>query len=258
MSETLFPVDAKGQHTFEVELDVFSGPFSVLLSLISKKKLDVTTVALAAVTDEFIAYVRAIRSIDLSVMSEFLVVAATLLDLKIHRLLPHEDADEEDYELLEQRDLLFAKLLQYRAFKEVAADFGARLQEQARSFPRRVPLEDQYAQALPEIRLSIGAEELAMLAVQAFTRSPDQDVAVTHMHDPLVPVASQVAYVREQLTAFESVTFAALCAGAPNMATVVSRFLAILEMIRNREIYVEQAEPLGSITISVDRGGNGQ
>lgn len=251
MDEALFPVDDKGQQAFAVELDVFQGPFSVLLSLIAKKRLDVTTVALSEVTDEFIAFVGRQSKLDLSQISEFLVVAATLLDLKLAMLLPHSEPDDEVFEVLEQRDLLFAKLLQYKAFKEVAGDFAQVLTRELRSVARDVPLEEQYAQAVPEVRLSIGVEDLAMLAVQAFTRDASEpEVAISHLHNPLVSVASQVIVIREAL-AGGGRTFSDLCQGAPNLATIVSRFMAILELIRGREIVVEQREALAPLVITL-------
>lgn len=251
MIDALFPVDEHGYQAFAVELDVFSGPFSLLLSLIAKKKLDVSTVALAEVTDEFIAFVNQHSDMDLSATSEFIVVAATLLDLKLARLLPHEDDAELDFELLEQRDLLFAKRLQYRAFKDVAADFFDRLASQARAFPRDVPMEEQYAQALPEVRLSVGGEELALLAVHAFSRDHEAAVVpLAQLHDPLVSVRSQIDVVAHLLASRGSATFRELCESAPNRATIVSRFMAILEMMRNRQVVVEQEEPLGPLIIA--------
>ncbi|MCI1675496.1 MAG: segregation/condensation protein A [Ancrocorticia sp.] len=248
--EPLFLSDDRGASTFAVELDVFSGPFSVLLSLIAKKKLDVTEVALAAVTDEFIAYVSSLREYDLSVVSEFLVVGATLLDIKLAHLLPHETRDEEEFEYIEQRDLLFARLLQYRAFKEVAADFGRRLEAQSLRVARAVPLEEQYARALPEVRLPIGIEDLALLAVAASRNKEEPLLPIAQLHDPLVSVSSQVQYVRDHIGARPR-TFADLCADAPNRATVVSRFMAILEMMRHGEIMVTQEQPLGPLLIGL-------
>ena len=252
MDEALFPVDENGAQTFAVELDVFSGPFSVLLSLIAKRRLDVTTVSLSEVTDEFIAYVRSQDSLDLSQVSEFLVVAATLLDLKLARLLPHDEETSEDFELLEQRDVLFAKLLQYRAYKEVAADFREVLNQQSMAIARKVPLEPMYLSLLPDVELHLAPEELAMLAVQAMTRDVDSpEVTLTHMHNPVVSVASQVEYILDRLVRGDRVSFASLCADAANYATVVSRFMAILDLIRNGRISIQQDEPLGVILITL-------
>lgn len=242
--------DGGADDEFAVELDVFSGPFSVLLSLIARKRLDITEVALAEVTDEFIAFVHSRPELELSQVSEFLVVAATLLDMKAARLLPRDSDDEEDLELLEQRDLLFAKLLQYRAFKDIARDIAAALAEQALYAPRNVPMEETYAQAVPEVTMSITLADFAALAAAAFTREHSApEVSVEHLHAPLVPVASQVEYIQARLTSGDKVTFTALCADAPDMPTVVSRFLAILELLRTGRIDIEQSEALGSLVI---------
>ena len=242
---------------FAVELDVFSGPFSVLLSLIARKRLDVTEVALAEVTDEFLAFVRSRPELDLSRVSEFLVVAATLLEMKAARLLPRDSQEEEDLELLERRDLLFAKLLQYRAFKEVARDIASTLAEQALCVPRSVPLEERYAQAVPAVTVSIGLADFAALAAAAFVREHrEPEVSVEHLHAAPVPVASQVEYIASRLAAGERLAFADLCADAADMPTVVSRFLAVLELLRAGRIDVEQSEALGALVlVAVDPPG---
>lgn len=234
---------------FSVELDVFSGPFEVLLSLIAKKKLDVTEIALAQVTDEFLEFVKAQDDLNLSEASQFLVVAATLLDLKAARLLPHDEADEEIIELLEARDLLFAKLLQYRAFKEVAADFAIRLAAQSLAFPRDVPLESQFRTALPELKINFSLDDLARFAAEAFSRKPDT-VRLDHLHDPLVPVESQIKYIRSTLVPGDRTSFTHLCANTKSVPTVVSRFLAVLELLRNGEITIEQESPLAPLYLT--------
>lgn len=242
--EDLFSSDG-----FAVDLDVFSGPFEVLLSLISRKKLDITEVSLAEVTDEFVAFVRAQDEADLSQMSEFVLVAATLLDMKAARLLPHDESEDEDLELLGARDLLFAKLLQYKAFKDVAADLAATLGVQSLSHPREVPMEVRFRRMLPEVDLRINLDDLARMAARAFTRTP-HEVTLDHLHDPLVPVESQVAYLRERLIVGDRVSFRELCREAHSVSLVVSRFLAVLEMLRNREVDVAQEGPLAALYVT--------
>lgn len=234
---------------FEVDLDIFSGPFEVLLQLITKRRLDVTEVALAEVTDDFLAFVHAHEDLALSELSEFLVVAATLLDIKAARLLPQDEAEDEDFELLEARDLLFAKLLQYRAFKEVAADIATRMNQQSLAFPRDVPLEKQFRDLLPEVMLTISVDDLAVIAAQAFSRTPET-VNFSHLHDPLVPVDSQVILLRERMVIGDKLSFTTLCKDARNVPTVVSRFLAVLEMLRGGEIAIEQDGPLQPLFIT--------
>ncbi|WP_216379320.1 segregation and condensation protein A [Arcanobacterium phocae] len=235
--------------SFAVNLDVFSGPFDVLLSLIGKHKLDVTDVALSQVTDEFIAFIQRQDSAVLEHMSEFVVVAATLLDIKAARLLPRTNDDDDELEaIFEARDLLFAKLLQYRAFKKVAAELAQKMSVQSLSFPRDVPLEESFRSILPEVDLRLGTVDLAILAAGALFRRPDE-VMIDHIHDPLVPVASQITVIRERLAHGERVSFSQLCADARNVPTVVSRFLAVLEMLRNGEVVIEQEGPLQPLFI---------
>ena len=242
------PELADESRPFAVTLDVFSGPFEVLLSLITRKKLDITEVALAQVTDEFLAFVASQSEADLSEVSQFLVVAATLLDLKAARLLPHEEIEEEDLELLEARDLLFAKLLQYRAFKEVAADLAARFAQQWLYVARDVPLEPQYKAALPQLELALTPQYLAMLAAQAMSRK-EPTIGLSHIHAPLVSVESQVALIRDRLVVGDRMSFTQLCADAREVPIVVARFLAVLDLLRRGEIEIEQAGALEPFTV---------
>lgn len=245
--------DAPG-HDFEVHLENFSGPFDLLLGLISKHELDITEVALAQVTDEFIAAVRAAETRqepwDLGRLSEFLVVAATLLDLKAARLLPSGEVESaEDLQALEARDLLFARLLQYRAFKEAAAAVGERLRAQARSVPRLVPLEPHLAALLPELVLQIGPEDLALLAAHALRPRPVPVVSVAHLHASKVSVREQGEVLVDRLRRAGSGTFRALVADAGSTAVVVARFLALLELFREAAVAFDQVTALGELTI---------
>src|SRR5215469_6436183 len=208
---------------FEVHLDVFEGPFDLLLALISKHKLNITEVALSQVTDEFIAYISE-RSDDwdLDQVSYFLVVAATLLDLKAARLLPSgEVEDEEDLALLEARDLLFARLLQYRAYKEVAATFAARMTAAARRFPRRVPLEPRFAGLLPEVLLGLGPAEFARLASLALTPKPPPKVDTQHIHAPVISIRDQAKVLATLLRELGRASFRRLTADATGSYEVV-------------------------------------
>lgn len=239
---------------FEVHLAVFEGPFDLLLGLISKHKLDITEVALAKVTDEFIGWIKAYREIngtdwDLAKASEFLVVAATLLDLKAARLLPSADGpDEEDLALIEARDLLFARLLQYRAFKGIAAVFEARMADRARRMPRQVGLEPQLAELLPELIFGITPDQLAALAAKALTPRPDIGIGLDHLHAPAVSVREQAAIVVERLRHSGTVSFRALVADA-EIGVVVARFLALLELYREGAVAFEQVDALGELSI---------
>src|SRR3984885_5750484 len=243
------PSQASG---FEVHLDVFEGPFDLLLALISKHKLDITEVALSQVTDEFIAYIRQ-RSggWDLDQVSYFLVVAATLLDLKAARLLPSgEVEDEEDLALLEARDLLFARLLQYRAYKEVAAVFAGRMAAAAKRFPRRVPLEPRFAALLPEVLFAIGPQEFAALAARALTPKVPPTVSVDHIHAAFVSIREQAVLIAGRLRGLGRASFRQLSSGATGNYEIVASFLALLELYREDGVAFEQVSPLGDLYVT--------
>jgi len=240
---------------FRVDLgEVFEGPFDLLLNLISKHKLDVTEVALSKVTDEFIAYLRSQSregsQWDLEETTEFLVVAATLLDLKTARLLPSgEVEDEEDLALLEARDLLFARLLQYRAYKEVAAVFAARMAGERGRVPRAVGLEPELAGLLPEVLLGLGAPELAELAGRALAPKPAPAIPVAHLHAPRVSVREQATVVVAALRRTGASTFRSLTAECDSTLVVIARFLALLELYRENLVSFDQVAPLGELTV---------
>jgi segregation and condensation protein A len=242
------PSDSSG---FMVRLANFTGPFDLLLQLIGKHKLDVTEVALHQVTDEFISYIRAMgNDWDLDEASEFLVIAATLLDLKAARLLPAAAVeDEEDLALLEARDLLFARLLQYKAFKEAAAAISAMEAAAARRWPRSVQLEPQYAEALPDLVLGIGPERLHALAVKAFTPKAPPVVSIDHVHMVRVSVREHAQQVREMLMRAGTASFRTLCADCQSTLEVVARFLALLELFREGSVAFEQVQALGELTV---------
>ncbi|HEX5089426.1 MAG TPA: ScpA family protein [Nocardioides sp.] len=250
------PVDAAESAGFEVRLDNFEGPFDLLLSLISKHKLDITEVALSRVTDEFIAHVKAAGSPgdpgqwDLEQTSSFLLVAATLLDLKAARLLPQGDVeDEEDLALLEARDLLFARLLQYRAFKGIASVLQERLAGESRRYPRSVGLEERFATLLPEVLIGIGLDQFAALAAKALEPKPVPEVSLQHIHANRVSVREQAVVVVERLRRQGTMTFRALCGDSPDTLTTVARFLALLELFREGAVGFDQVTPLGELTV---------
>ncbi|WP_221359526.1 segregation and condensation protein A [Streptomyces beigongshangae] len=244
------PGDA-GDGVFTVRLVNFEGPFDLLLQLISKHKLDVTEVALSRVTDEFMAHVRAMGpDWDLDRTTEFLVVAATLLDLKAARLLPSAEVeDEADLALLEARDLLFARLLQYRAYKEIADIFTRRLDEEARRHPRTVGLEAHHAALLPEVVIRIGADGFAGLAVKAMQPRPKPQVYVDHIHAPLVSVQEQAAIVVARLRESGEASFGSLVEDTEDTLTVVARFLALLELYREKAVALDQEQALGDLVV---------
>lgn len=236
---------------FSVKVGDFEGPFDLLLQLISKHKLEVTELALHSVTDEFIAYIRAQGSTwDLDEASGFLVVAATLLDLKAARLLPSgEVEDEEDLALLEARDLLFARLLQYRAYKEVSGLFAARMAGAAKRYPRTVGLEPQFAALLPEVLIEIGRDQFAALAAKALAPKPVEQVSISHVHVQRVSVREQATILIDRLRRHRTTTFRALVQDCDSTLLVIGRFLALLELYREQVVVFEQLTPLGDLTI---------
>ena len=247
---------AASEDEFTVHLTNFTGPFDLLLQLISKHRLDVTEVALSKVTDEFVAHIKAMQlargatSWDLDQTSSFIVVAATLLDLKAARLLPQgEVEDADDLALLEARDLLFARLLQYRAFKLVSGWIARTLDTQARRHPRQGGLEERFASLLPDVELAGFADLIAVLAGRALTPKEAPLVSLEHLHAPLVSVREQAEEIVRRLREHPAITFRALTADASDRLVVVARFLALLELFREQAVSFEQLTPLGELTV---------
>lgn len=242
-------VEQSAKLGFSVSLKNFEGPFDLLLGLISKHKLDITEVALSTVTNEFIAYIRKLGG-DLEQTTQFLVVASTLLDLKTARLLPQAEVeDEDDLALLEARDLLFARLMQYRAYKLVAAVMSDRMAGERRRFPRAVDLEPRFAQLLPEVLIGIGPEDLAQLAAAAFAPKVEPILSLAHLHAAQVSVREQAHLIVDRLRRAHQMTFRSLTADATDTVTKVARFLAVLELFREGVISFDQATPLGDLHI---------
>lgn len=244
------PVEGDGR--FKVKLTNFEGPFDLLLQLISQHTLDVTEVALHTVTDDFIAHIRALGdSWDLDETTEFLVIAATLLDLKAARLLPAGDVeDEDDLALLEARDLLFARLLQYRAYKQVAALFAELEQGAYRRYPRSVALEPRYEGLLPEVMLGVSPVRFAEIAAAVFQPKAAKMVSVAHIHQHRVSVREHAELLRSRLVAAGTATFAELVSDCSETMDVVARFLALLELYREKVLAFEQPDPLGPLQVT--------
>lgn len=240
---------------FSVHLTNFDGPFDLLLQLISRHKMDITEVALSTVTDEFIAFIRGLElsgeGWQLDQATEFLVVAATLLDLKAAKLLPSgEVEDEEDLALLEARDLLFARLLQYRAFKEIAATFNQRIEAFDKTFARVVSLDPALSSLLPEVLIGVGAPRFAAIAERVLTPKSAPVVAVEHLHSALVSVTEESKLVVEALRKGRTLSFRSLIADASSTLVVVARFLALLDLYRQGALRFNQVVALGDLQIS--------
>ena len=240
---------------FSVHLENFDGPFDLLLQLISRHKMDITEISLSLVTDEFIAFIRSLEASGegwrLDQATEFLVVAATLLDLKAARLLPSGEVDdEEDLALLEARDILFARLLQYRAFKEIAATFSERIITADKFFPRVVALDPTLSALLPEVLIGVGPQRFAAIAERVLTPKTIPLVSVEHLHLPLVSVAEESRLVVEALRRSKSMSFRNLVSDADNTLVVVARFLALLDLYRQGVLRFDQVVALGELQIS--------
>ncbi|WP_338180500.1 segregation/condensation protein A [Jatrophihabitans sp.] len=239
-----------GDGAFHVRLENFEGPFDLLLSLITRRQLDVTEVALSQVTDEFITYLAGSARWDLGQATEFLVVAATLLDLKAARLLPSAEVeDEEDLALLEARDLLFARLLQYRAYKLAAAYLGELERTEGRRYGRAVELESRFAELLPEVLIGLAPADFAALAALALAPRPIPTVATDHVHAPKVSVREQMAILRDRLRRAGSATFRTLVADCASTMDVVGRFLGLLELYRDGVVAFDQVEALTELRV---------
>jgi segregation and condensation protein A len=248
---------------FSVHLDNFDGPFDLLLQLISRHKMDITEVSLSIVTDEFIAFIRSLEASGegwrLDQATEFLVIAATLLDLKAARLLPSgEVEDEEDLALLEARDILFARLLQYRAFKEIAATFAAQIEAADKSFARVVALDPALSALLPEVLIGVGASRFAAIAERCLTPKSPPVVAVHHLHSSSVSVAEESKRVVEALRAGRTLSFRNLISDADSTLVVVARFLALLDLYRQGVLRFDQVMALGELQISWTGSDSGE
>jgi segregation and condensation protein A len=249
------PEETPAESGFSVHLSNFDGPFDLLLQLISRHKLDITEVSLSLVTDEFISFIRKLEESgegwQLDQATEFLVIAATLLDLKAARLLPSgEIEDEEDLAILEARDILFARLLQYRAFKEIAASFQDAILAADKSFPRVVALDPALASLLPEVLIGVGAQRFAAIAERVLTPKTPPVVAVEHLHSALVSVAEESRSVVDALRKSRTLSFRNLIQGADSTLVVVARFLALLDLYRQGALRFEQVVALGELQVT--------
>lgn len=235
---------------FAVSLDVYSGPFDVLLGMIAGNRLELTEVSLSAITEEFLEYVRGMDvARNMEAASSFIDVASILVEAKSAALLPGDEdggRDERSMEALRERDLLFARLLQYRAFKQAADDFRARLAANSGRFPHPAVMDAGMSALLPELVWTLTPEDLARLAAQAFANAPASEVSVHQLHMPMVDLRAQSMLVRDRLRALPaggSMTFAELTADAAGAIEVVARFLAVLAFFKQGVLQFKQAGP---------------
>lgn len=253
VTETMPPEGTEPERdSFRVDLDVFQGPFDLLLQLITRRELDITEVALSEITDEFISHVAQIDSTeDLNRATEFIVVAATLLDMKLVSLLPQGDyVDAEDVAILEARDLLFARLLQYRAYRAAGLWFTAQFGVEDTRHTRTVPLEQKYRERIPDLVWTTSLDDFAALATLALTPKVIPTVGLDHLHAPLVSIREQASILVERLRAGLRMTFRELVADAEGKGVLVARFIAVLELYRRAAVELEQETPLGELTVT--------
>jgi len=235
---------------YVVRTEVFEGPFDLLLHLIARQRVDIWQVSLSRITEDYLAEVRRMRQLNLEVATEFLVVAATLLELKAARLLPAPDADPDEAETaLEERDLLFARLLQYRAYKQAAELFGERMAEQAAYLARRVGAEDVLKGLALDLLTGVEPAELARLAAGALTPSPQPEVRTSHIAPPKLSVAEAVADLAVRLRERGSSSFEELVGGTALPIEVVVGLLALLELYKRSLVEIEQTATFGAIAV---------
>ncbi|NEG95784.1 segregation/condensation protein A [Bifidobacterium sp. SMB2] len=238
---------------FTVDLEAYQGPFDVLLGLLANKRLELTEVSLSAITEEFLHHLDVLdfeRNMDEA--SAFIDVASVLIEAKSAALLPSDDEDEPDghgMDALRERDLLFARLLQYRAFKQAGEDFRRRLADNAGGMPHPGGAVDVVAEP-PELVWTVTPERLAGLAAHALANAPASEVSLRQLHVPLVDLRQQAAIVRTRLRSLpagESLTFAELTADAETRLQVAARFLALLAFFKHGVVQFRQDEPYAAL-----------
>jgi segregation and condensation protein A len=242
--------------SYTVSVGAFEGPFDLLLHLIARHKVDIYDVSLSQITDDYMTVLRQMDVLDLDVTTEFLVVAATLLELKAARLLPGEDDPELEELALEARDLLYARLLDYRTFKEASAWLGARLGAHRGYLPREVGLEAPFTRVVPDAPLPVGAGELAALAARALAERGEPIVDVSHLQPVRMTVREAAAMVVDELDRADgAATFVELTAGCRHRIEVVVFFLALLELYKFEHVELEQPERFGDLRVRLVRAG---
>jgi len=242
---------------FRVNLEVYSGPFDALLGMIANNKLELTEVSLSSITEEFLTYVRGLDfTKNMDEASAFLDIASILVEAKSVAILPSgEDNqyDEQSLEALRERDLLFARLLQYRAYKQAAGDFQARIAANAGRFPHPAAMDEGIAAMLPELVWTLTPLELAQLAAQVIANAPASEVSIHQLHVPLVDLRAQSLVVRDRLIAAleskgdQSMSFSELTRDCTSRIEVVARFMAVLVFFKQGVLQYQQDGPFAEL-----------
>ena len=254
MSETLVSqqeeVEAAIGSGFQVNLEVYSGPFDALLGMIANNKLELTEVSLSSITEEFLAYVRGLDfTKNMDEASAFLDVASILVEAKSVAILPGgEENHEQSLEALRERDLLFARLIQYRAYKQAAGDFRARFAANSGRFPHPAYMDEGIQAMLPELVWTLTPAELAKLAAQVIANAPASEVSVHQLHVPLVDLRAQSVVVRDRLrkaleSGSQSMSFSELTQDCASRIEVVARFMAVLVFFKQGVLQYRQNGP---------------
>lgn len=242
---------------FRVNLEVYSGPFDALLGMIANNKLELTEVSLSSITEEFLTYVRGLDfTKNMDEASAFLDIASILVEAKSVAILPGgEDSqhDEQSLEALRERDLLFARLLQYRAYKQAVGDFRARIAANAGRFPHPAAMDEGIAAMLPELVWTLTPLELAQLAAQVIANAPASEVSIHQLHVPLVDLRAQSLVVRDRLIAAleskgdQSISFSELTRDCTSRIEVVARFMAVLVFFKQGVLQYQQDGPFAEL-----------
>lgn len=235
--------------TYQVHLPVFEGPFDLLLHLIAKRELDIYEISLATITEEYLAHLQAMQDLDLEIATEFLIVAATLVEMKAARLLPGPPREDEDGLLLSDRDVLIARLLEYRAFKDAAAVLRGRIEDNAGHFPREAGPGADFAHLCPDLLARTSPQKLADLAVKILTPKPKRVLDLSHITPIRATVADAAEAIRSILSHLRRGTFRQLTEGVETRIEVIVRFLALLELLKAGEIDAAQADRFGDINV---------
>lgn len=242
---------------YQVKLDTFEGPFDLLLNLISQQKLDIYEVPIAKITEEYLVYLDRMREIDLDMSSEFLVIAATLLEIKSASLLSSEEELEEEEELTpyEAREMLIAQLLQYKKFKNVSLELAARQIAEGKFYPRQAELEEQFAKLLPDFLEGVSLKDLAIILNQVLVREPVSIIDAEHITPAPISLEGPIQMVLKKLKGKSELSFRKLTQNCQTRIEIILVLLALLELYKRGTISLGQPRTFGEIEVSLAKEG---
>jgi segregation and condensation protein A len=236
---------------YEVNLDVYTGPFDLLLQLITAQELDLYEIELSAIVDAFVAEIARLEAIDLESTTEFLLIAATLIELKCKRLLPGSDEVDLDEELAlyEARDYLLARLVEAKMFSEAGRSLAALEASASRAHPRRTGADERFADTQPDLLLGVMPERIRDIAERALSERPIPTVEISHLHSEEVSVHDTFDRLVHELPTLGRTTLREISAAAPTTAAFVAIFLALLELYKQQFVELDQLGSFGEVTI---------